>query len=105
MKIYISGAITGIENYEKAFDKAEAYLIGEGHQVINPCKIIHDHDKTWLNYMREDLKSMLDCDAVYMLIGYSKSKGAMIEYSLAKDLGILVIYECFSLNKKCIFVK
>ena len=36
MKVYISGAITGVENYKEQFDKAQKELEKQGFEVINP---------------------------------------------------------------------
>ena len=36
MRIYISGGITGGENYREAFEKAHEKLTKGGHDVINP---------------------------------------------------------------------
>lgn len=90
MKVYISGKITGLETsvYESNFQKAEDLLKKFGFEPINPVKLTHDHDKSWLSFMRVDLKALLDCDAIYMLDNWEESKGAKIEYDLAKQLGI-----------------
>lgn len=88
MKIYISGPITGVENYVEAFEQAEQKLIAEGHEVVNPCKLPHNHDKSWESYMKEDIKAMLDCDAILLLPRWHKSKGAAIESDIAFRLGI-----------------
>lgn len=95
MKIYISGKITGhpIEVAEHLFKEAEAQLLSEGHEVINPMTIPHDHDKTWLSYMRADIKALVDCDAIYMLRNWTESKGACTEFNLAHDLGLKIIEE------------
>lgn len=96
-KIYISGMITGIETLApELFAKAEARLKEEGYFPINPMKLPHLHDKSWLNFMREDLKSLCDCDGIYMMSNYMNSRGAMIELELAMKLGLQLIYE----NKK-----
>lgn len=100
MKIYISGKITGVENYAELFQVAETRLLARGHQVVNPVKIEHNHDLSWESYMREDIRQMLDCEAIYMLIGYTKSRGAKIEYSLAKTLNFKILYECFESKPK-----
>ena len=92
-KVYISGAITGIENYEELFNKAEEILKTNGFDVVNPVKIEHNHDNTWNSFMRVDLKAMLDCDSIYMLSNYKSSKGANIELNLAKELDFEIIYE------------
>jgi hypothetical protein len=93
-KIYISGKITGIEKKAPLiFEKAEIELIERGFEVINPMKIKHSHDGSWINYMKNDIKSLMDCDAIYMLSNWTGSKGAEIERRLALDLGMKIIYE------------
>lgn len=92
-KIYISGKITGIDNYAELFESAEKLLIEKGFEVINPVKLNHLHDKTWNSYMKEDIKALMDCDAIYMLKNWHQSKGAIIEKKLAFELGIQIINE------------
>ena len=91
---YISGKITGME--EKAielFAEAEKKLKEIGLETINPMTLNHDHDKSWSSYMRVCLKSLCDCDVIYMLTNWDDSEGAIIEHNLAISLGIKVIYE------------
>lgn len=93
-KIYISGKITGL-NPDQAFslfNNAELFLTDEGWDVINPMTISHEHDKSWESYMKNDLKALLDCEAIYMLNDWHTSKGANIEYNLARELGLKVIF-------------
>lgn len=93
-KIYISGKITGIENQAPAlFEAAENYLTSLGYQVINPMKLPHNHGKTWAEYMREDIKALCDCDAIYFLKNWIDSNGACIEFWLADDLHIEKFYQ------------
>lgn len=94
-KVYISGKITGlpIEVALTNFIIAETKLKEYNFEVINPMTITHNHDKSWENYMRVDLKALLDCDSIYMLKDWHKSKGANIEYNLAKDLGLKILFE------------
>jgi nucleoside 2-deoxyribosyltransferase len=89
MKIYISGKISGIENEApKLFQEVEDVLIANSHEVVNPMKLPHNHDKSWESYMKEDLKAMLDCDGVVLLNNWFDSKGAKIECDLAEKLGM-----------------
>lgn len=93
-KIYISGKITGLK-FEEAFYlfyKAEKLLQSQGYSVVNPMKLPHEHDLSWESYMKEDLKAMLDCDSIYLLPNYKDSRGAMIEYQLALDLNLMVLF-------------
>ena len=86
MKIYISGAISGADNYEERFRKAEEYLTEKGWEVLNPTGIKVDN-LTYEQYMELDLKLLDYADAIYMLEGWENSKGANREYgyALAKD--------------------
>ena len=102
MKIYISGAMTGIKdfNYPK-FDLTENMLLNKGYTVVNPANIgrgiafkdnLTDAEKYNI-YLKEDLKALLDCDSIYMLEGWKDSTGANIEHDLAIKLGFKIIYE------------
>ncbi len=86
MKVYISGPITGLpyEEVEKAFNEAEVMLQEKGYEVVNPLNNGLPTNATWSEHMRADLKLMLDCYAIYLLKGYQDSKGAIIEYDLAR---------------------
>jgi hypothetical protein len=94
-KIYISGRITGldpdfaIEQFRLAQIKCEQ----KGFEVINPINLDHSHDKKWVNFMRVDLRSMLHCTDIFMMKDWHLSKGANIEYNLAKDLEFKIHFE------------
>ncbi|MCR5154390.1 MAG: DUF4406 domain-containing protein [Lachnospiraceae bacterium] len=92
MRVYISGAITGVKNYKAIFAEAERELKSKGLDVFNPASIELGDGATWEQYMRHDLKQLLDCDAVYMLAGWKYSRGAQLEYKLAQDLHLIIYY-------------
>ena len=97
MKVYISGKISGIENEApELFDKAENYLMSIGHEPVNPMKLNHNHDKSWSSYMKEDIKALCDCDAIYLLSNWNDSKGAIIEHAMAEVFNMKVQYEAVS---------
>lgn len=92
--IYISGKISGIENEApKLFNDAENLLKEQGFEVVNPMTINHEHDKSWLSYMKEDVKAMMDCDSIYMLNNWKQSKGAKVERDIARQLGFTILYQ------------
>ena len=94
MKIYISGKISGIEkDAESLFFDAEIALRSEGYKPVNPMTLNHEHDKSWHGYMKEDVKALCDCEAIYMLSNWTDSKGAIIEHTIAMYLGLKVIYQ------------
>lgn len=93
-KIYISGRITGMEQEAPVlFAQAERMLSSRGWETVNPMTLPHQHDKSWAAFMREDIKALCDCDAIYMLDNWRRSRGAFIEWALATVLGMKILYE------------
>lgn len=93
-RIYISGAITGVANYQGKFDKAEAQLIDAGYKPINPAYIDDVMPKAdYEDYMKVDLFLLEMCDAIYMLKGWEKSCGANREYGYALAKGMEIMFE------------
>lgn len=90
MRIYISGPITGVPDYRRAFYNAEHRLQDLGHQVQNPAR--HPFGLTRVDYMRLDLAQLMTCQAVVMLPGWADSGGACIEHALAEYLGLQIFY-------------
>lgn len=87
-KVYISGPITGTDFGNRfAFSCARNALELCGYEVVDPSEVQLDDEATWTDYMRADLKLLLDCDFIYMLEGWEKSRGARIELALAKISG------------------
>ena len=75
------------------FNLAEAELRLRGYEPVNPMALNHEHDGSWHSYMRQDVKALCDCDAIYMLTNWADSKGAIIEHTIAMYLGMRVVYE------------
>lgn len=97
MKYFISGKISGIEkDAPELFKHAEKQLKAKGFEVVNPMTLNHSHDKSWHSYMKEDVKALCECDAIYMLSNWTDSKGAIIEHTIAMYLGLKVQYEGLS---------
>lgn len=99
MRIYISGPISGMPDLNReAFANAATYLRARGNDVVSPHEII-SHERAereaweWADYMREDIKALMTCDAIYMLDGWERSKGARIEHMLARQLGFVLSWD------------
>jgi nucleoside 2-deoxyribosyltransferase len=94
MRVYISGGITGVENYKQFFDEAEKTLKSEGHEVINPTSFDSVLPQlTYEEFMKFDIFLLDMCDAIYMLKGWQKSCGANREYGYALASDKLIIEE------------
>ncbi len=74
------------------FAEAEIILLARGYNVVNPMRLPHQHDGSWHNYMREDIRELCHCNAIYMLPNWKDSAGAVIEYHLARNLNLENIY-------------
>jgi hypothetical protein len=104
--VYISGAVTGVpDNNKAAFSAAykriykyrgNIALVG-GLKIINPLRLAARLDKRyaaagkkpqWADYMRVCIKKLCESDCVYFLKDWIQSEGASIERYIAKRLGI-----------------
>ena len=84
--------MTGYDDFNyPAFFAAEERLKKRGYQVFNPAR--NQTQDSWHDYLRFDIKQLMDCDAIYMLYGYYKSKGSMLELLIAKSLDFEIQYE------------
>ena len=94
MKIYISGPMMGIPEFNKAaFIKAESKLLACGHDVFNPARLPQSENITYAQYMDIDLAMIRACDIIHMLTGWEESKGANFELKYAVMIGLQVNYE------------
>lgn len=93
MVVYLSGKISGLPDLNSPkFQKAEDRWKGWGCEVINPLKLLpQDPIRKWEEYMRNDIKYLVEADKVAVLDDWQQSRGAVIEVRLAFDLNIPVV--------------
>ena len=89
-RIYISGPITGVENYKEIFSKKQLELEKLGNEVVNPSllHLIMPKSSTWQEYMDICIPLLKLCDKITMLKGYENSKGSCEELRYALQNGI-----------------
>jgi hypothetical protein len=86
--------MTGIAELNfPAFNQEAERLRAEGLQVLNPADhgIVDGAD--WADYLRHDIAGLSSCERIHLLRGWTKSKGACLEMTIAKALGMTVTYQ------------
>jgi uncharacterized protein DUF4406 len=95
--VYVAGPMSGVPEFNfPAFKEAEARLTEAGYSVISPVskgkpssgEYTDDRPYTW--YLREDLKMLLEADAIALLPGSENSNGARLERYVAEKLDYAV---------------
>lgn len=103
-KLYIAGPMTGFDyfNYPAFYEshkKLVRILRGHNIDIVSPA---HNDDGSRISppvpeyaeahdfYLRQALHKLVDCHAIYLLPGWSKSSGARIECRIAVALGMEV---------------
>ena len=100
LKLYLSGPMTGLPEYNyPAFAAAAQHLRDKGATVVSPHELPADCpgcantglEHSWAEHMRVDLAALLTCDVIVLLPGWSESKGARLEKTVAEAVGLMVI--------------
>lgn len=94
-KCYIAGKIGDLPEhiYKENFNRGKSEVRAMGFVPVSPVDLPHRHNRTWCDYMKEDLIAMLECDSVYALRNWRESIGAKIEINLALEVGINIIQQ------------
>ncbi len=95
MKIYLSGAISGVplDEARRRFADAEAELRWQGYEVLNPFDNGLHWSDPWGDHMKADIKMLLGADIIFMLSGWEASKGAQLELTIARALDMVILHQ------------
>lgn len=99
IKIYVSGPITGIEDYEKSFDEARKALENKGLIALVPTMINPKFEMDYEDYMSIDMAMLNTCSAIYLLPGWNKSNGALRELDFAIKHDYLIVTDINELEE------
>ena len=95
-KVYISGPIEGKDGRNaESFDAAVSLLTKWGYRIVNPLDNFGGtgHLRKRSENMSADFKSVISCDAIYLLKGYHKSPGCQDEIRTAVTCAKPIFYE------------
>lgn len=90
---YLSGPMSGLPELNfPAFNRAAAKLRALGMRIVNPAEHQGLPDGSpWADYMRQDIRLLMDCQGIVMLPGWEQSNGARLEHHIAEALGLPVL--------------
>ena len=91
MKIYLAGAMTGIEDLNRpAFFKAKCFLELLSHEVFNPGELDPELPLREI-FLKELTYICEEAEAIALLPGWENSKGATAERAVGLALGLKII--------------
>lgn len=95
IKVYVSGQISGTNDYMERFSAAEKKLTEQGYSVINPAKVNAQmpEDTSYDGYMEMSETMLKQADVIYMLKGWELSNGANTEFAWALKWGKMIMFE------------
>lgn len=103
-RVYIAGKISGMDREEavELFEVAQLVIEVNGHEAVNPFEVAEESPrKEWQDYMCECHRALLMCNAVLMLPNWHDSRGARIEYAVAREMGIPVYFGTREYQSAC----
>lgn len=91
MKLYVAGPMSNLPELNfPAFHAEAARLRRLGLEIVNPAEINADPSADWLECMRKDIRELVTCDGIAPLPGWKRSRGATVEQTLARGLGLRI---------------
>jgi hypothetical protein len=91
-KVYIAGPITGVKGYADRFKRAEQILEEAGHEPVSPVIPEKYEGRPYRSYIDRGLRLLMGCDAICMLPGWTRSRGAMLEKRYAETVKLPVYF-------------
>jgi Domain of unknown function (DUF4406) len=88
--LYIAGPMTGLPELNfPAFFEAERVLRAHGFDVLNPAdRAGRTEGMPWSWYLRRGVRDVTESDGVALLPGWGDSRGARLEWFVARGLDL-----------------
>jgi uncharacterized protein DUF4406 len=88
VRVYVAGPMTGFEGFNyPAFHAAASRWRTAGYRVENPAENFGgDTGRAYHEYMRAAINQVVASDAIALLPGWEKSKGARLEVRIGRAL-------------------
>ena len=101
MKVYISLPITGqdLQEQKRHAEAVASFLLTAGFTPVNPFNNGLADDASYREHIREDLKLLLGCGAIWLCKGYHYSKGCLFERDVAVKCGLTIVKESMPIDK------
>jgi len=91
VRIYLSGPMSGLPDLNfPAFTEAAARLRAVGHDVVNPAELVSTPGLPYGECMRIDIAALVTCQALAQLPDWSQSRGAGVEFAVARAIGMRI---------------
>lgn len=101
MKVFISQPMYGLSDNQilDIRNNIKTFLEQNGFDVID--SFLKDNDKNRIEMLGKSIELLGEADYIYMAKGWKDSKGCRIEYRVAKEYGIPIVYnlESFILKR------
>lgn len=92
MKHYLCGPMSGYPDFNRTQFVACAQQLREiGYDIVNPIEFDEEPGMPWSDYLRKDIRALMDCGGVITLPGWQESRGASLEIHIAHALGMWVL--------------
>ena len=92
MRVYIAGPMTGLPEFNyPAFGDAATRWRAAGHDALSPAENFNgDTTRDYREYIKADILMLARADAIALLPGWEKSRGARFELHAAQMMGLAV---------------